>query len=116
MGNKQNSADLYLVDYEFIGSSINGLDIIQNGYLSKNANAVLVTSHFEEEEIISRCDELNVGLVPKGLASFIPFKVIPDDDIKEIPPVILIDDDMLTHMVWKMEAKKAGRDILTFLS
>lgn len=61
---------LCLFDYEFCGATKNGLDIICDLKIQKHA--LLVTSHFEENDVRNRCAELGVRLIPKNLAGFVP--------------------------------------------
>jgi signal transduction histidine kinase len=65
-----NSADLYLIDFEFAGSEESGLEIIEKLNLSKKS--ILVTSRHEEASIQKKCQNLKVGLIPKALASIVP--------------------------------------------
>jgi len=62
---------LYLVDYEFLGQSLTGLQLIQKLSISKNS--ILVTSKDEEKDIREQCSKLNVKLLPKGLAPYVSF-------------------------------------------
>jgi len=64
------SKNLYLVDYEFNGSDTNGLKLIQQFRLSKEA--ILVTSRYEQIEVRVQCEALGLKLLPKGLAGFVP--------------------------------------------
>jgi signal transduction histidine kinase len=61
---------LFLVDYELIGQSETGLDVIQR--LQIQHKAILVTSRYEELQIRSTCEKLNVKLIPKAMAGFVP--------------------------------------------
>lgn len=63
----------YLCDYELIGESATGLDLIAR--LGIASQAVLVTSHSEEVPIQRRCVELGVPLLPKGLAGGVPIRI-----------------------------------------
>lgn len=102
---------LYLMDYELLNSPKNGLDLIEEFNISKNS--ILVTSRFEEQQIQDRCKKLGVKLIPKGLASLVPIKV---QNLKVKYDVVLIDDDDLIHMTWKMLATEKGKSILCFKS
>lgn len=106
-----NTADLYLVDYELLGRNDTGLDVIEKKALYEKA--ILVTSHFEEPIIQSRCENLKLGLIPKVLASLIPIQIKP-------PVVncdaILIDDDPLIHTIWKIRAKDLGKNISCYFT
>jgi len=61
---------LYLCDYELRGHEMTGLDVIENLGIEKQS--ILVTTHFENNEIRERCSRLEVRLVPKILARFVP--------------------------------------------
>ena len=80
-----SSRDLYLVDYELLGHSETGLDIIEATGIMEQS--VLVTSRFEEPEIRARCEQLNVKLIPKALAGFVPI------EIESAKDAVLIADD-----------------------
>lgn len=108
---RHNTANLYLFDYELLGRNETGLDIIEKEALCENA--ILVTSHFEEPTIQSRCKNLGLGLIPKVLASLVPIETKPS---KIVCDAILIDDDPLIHMVWQIRAKDAGKNILCYLT
>ena len=61
---------LFLCDYELLGSDKTGLQVIEE--LGIQGNAVLVTSHFEEEDVRAQCARLGVKLLPKNLAGYVP--------------------------------------------
>lgn len=61
---------LFLMDFEILNESITGLDLIEE--LGTAKDSILVTSRFEEPEVLSRCDALGVKLIPKPLAGFVP--------------------------------------------
>lgn len=65
-----NEKLLVLIDYEFVGSLLNGLDIIEKFKL--NNQSILVTSHFDDKKIQMRAQTLNVGIIPKPIAPFVP--------------------------------------------
>lgn len=65
--------DLFLVDYEFIGSKENGLSWIMRHNLA--SKSVLVTSRYEEPSIRSLCERIGLKLLPKGLAAYLPIGV-----------------------------------------
>tara|TARA_B100001971_G_scaffold84647_1_gene78134 strand:+ start:242013 stop:244019 length:2007 start_codon:yes stop_codon:yes gene_type:complete len=62
--------ELYLVDYEFKGAQKNGLDLISEYNLEDKA--ILITSHYEDEEVRSIAKALGVKIIPKGLAAYVP--------------------------------------------
>lgn len=64
---------LLLCDYEILGESQNGLDIIET--LNPNFQCILVTSHYEKIEIQLRCKKLGISLLPKSLATMVPIRI-----------------------------------------
>lgn len=60
----------YFFDYELLGNKNNGLDIIEKYNIA--GNKILVTSHYENEDIQKRCEKYNVRMIPKELAGFVP--------------------------------------------
>lgn len=58
------SGTLFLVDQEFKGESIKGLELISElGIASKS---VLVTNHFDQPEVVAEVERLSVRLLPKS--------------------------------------------------
>lgn len=98
---KLDGTDLVLIDYEFIGSILNGLDLIERKRIK---NAILITSHFNEEELQRKALELSVKIIPKNI---LPFLNINKNSRKRI----LIDDDKLIQLTWRNEAKKKNIDL-----
>jgi hypothetical protein len=113
---------IYLVDYELLGDSKTGLDVIED--LGIGDKAILVTSRFEEDSIRIRCEHLGVKLIPKGLAAFVPILIqecMPQDRMVQnriavSPPVqaVFIDDSALNCKMWERTANRAGVSLLTF--
>lgn len=102
----------YLLDFELLGFKETGLDLIEE--LGIAAQSILVTSRCEELAIRERCLKLKAPLVPKGLAGFVPIRILEKSPLKHKPAAILIDDDDLVHLTWKMSAKQAGLNFLSF--
>ncbi len=65
--------NLFLVDYELLNQSQTGLDLIEE--LGISDQSLLVTSRYEEDNIKERCARLNVRLIPKTMAGFVPIEV-----------------------------------------
>lgn len=63
----------FLIDYEFIGQNTNGLDIIKS--LKGKGCMHLVTSHYEEHDLITQCNELGIKIIPKNMAAIIPIEL-----------------------------------------
>jgi PAS domain S-box-containing protein len=64
---------LLLTDYELINQPMNGLDVISQVNVEQ---AVLVTSYYEDTEIIARVISLGTKIIPKLLISHIGLTVI----------------------------------------
>ncbi len=60
----------YLCDYEFIGHSETGFDLIINENIVEYS--VLVTSRFEDHNIINKCIKEKINIMPKEFASIVP--------------------------------------------
>lgn len=100
----------FLCDYEFIGHSVNGLDLIEKlGIANKS---ILVTSRFDEQHIKDRCIKLGVKLIPKMMSEIAPIKFV--DHFKY--DLIHLDDDELIRMSWQLSAKKENKNILSYHS
>jgi signal transduction histidine kinase len=69
-----NTGTTFLIDYEFSGDSKNGLDLI--GLLGNGERAILVTSRYEEPNILKKCENLRIQLIPKGMAGLVPIEII----------------------------------------
>jgi signal transduction histidine kinase len=78
---EQEEFDFYLIDYEFSRHELNGLDLIQKKNLQEKS--ILVTSHFEEEDIVKRCQSLKVKLLPKELAGYVPLTFLQERSTRE---------------------------------
>ena len=61
---------LFLCDYELIGSSRTGLDLIRD--LNICSRSILVTSRSLDKDVLSRCKKLDVKCLPKELAGIVP--------------------------------------------
>jgi signal transduction histidine kinase len=61
---------IYLCDYEFIGSSENGIELITK--LRLNYFTILVTSRFYMDDVITECESSSLKLLPKDMAIVIP--------------------------------------------
>jgi signal transduction histidine kinase len=121
---------LVLSDYELLGESKTGLDILE---LWEVNNAILITSHYEKEDIIARCLKAGIKLLPKNLVAEVPIRVekasLPHQPPRQASPAtpplegnlytkadyILIDDDKLIHQLWAMCNKK-GLQLVCFTS
>ncbi len=100
---------LHLVDYEFIGHSGTGLDLLP--VVSGRGPCILVTSHAEEPSVYEGAASAGVSVLPKNFAAWVPIVMK-----QEIFDAVLLDDDPLVHLSWQMAARRAGRRLRTFQS
>jgi len=106
----QLPATLFLVDYEFLGQSANGLGTIERMGIA--AHSILVTSRYEEPQVRARAKSLGVKILPKALAPFVPLEIqIPRE---KYDAVVIDDDTTLVHIVWKMAAQRQGKRVVCF--
>jgi signal transduction histidine kinase len=126
---------LYLTDYELIGYKETGLSLVEE--LNLGPQAILVTSRYEEKQVLADCLRLKVRMIPKGLAGLIPMRIVANGEClaagaaKPVesetgnnaanfvspvskPPTVLIDDDALVHMNWKMAARAGGVELQAY--
>jgi len=98
---------LYLADYELLGCEETGLSLVQE--LGIVHQAILVTSRYGEKRILEDCLRLKMRMIPKGLAGLVPILVKT-----ETRCAVLLDDDLLVHMNWKIAAKGAGVELRAY--
>jgi len=101
--NPEKAAEaLYLFDYELIGYTDTGLSLAAE--LGLGSKVILVTSRHEEKTVADEARRLKVRGIPKALAGLVPVS------IKGTGPrrAVLLDDDMLVQMNWKLAARAAG--------
>jgi hypothetical protein len=102
------SHTLFLVDYEFLGFKQVGLDIIED--LGIQSQSILITSHYEEVSIRTRCERLGVQLIPKDMAGFVPITI----EAEHKADAILIDDDSLIRTCWEQIAEAKQKVLVLF--
>ncbi|MBA2648115.1 MAG: HAMP domain-containing histidine kinase [Legionella sp.] len=95
-------------DYELTDEKNTGLDFFENLHIDNQS--ILVTSHYENKEIIQRCQNEGIKLLPKNLLTHIPVRLI---DVKHVE-LILIDDSISLCQSWEFASVAAGKKILTF--
>jgi hypothetical protein len=74
----------FIIDYDFVNSDVNGIDLILEK--SIQGNSVLATHHFENPDVIKKCLDNQIKIVPK-----IIFEQIGIEDNR--PRVIIADDE-----------------------
>ncbi len=67
---------LFLVDYEFFGSTTTGIDLIRQ--LSLEKHSILVTGRDHDGTILRTCLDSNIKLLPKSLCDWVP--LVSKDD------------------------------------
>ncbi len=127
----EQKPELYLVDYEFLGQSETGLDVIERlGIASK---AILVTSRYEEPRVMKHCIRLGMKLISKRISSLVPIlfeepirdsekfnAVVSDGSIVQMRPsseaiydAVHIDDDPLSRRTWLLFSKSKNVTLLS---
>lgn len=97
-----------LFDYELLGFKETGLSLAEE--LDLCNKTILVTSRGEEQRIIEDCTRLNIRMIPKGLADFVPITIAAP-----VPALaVLIDDDAMVHMNWETAAEEVGVELKAF--
>ena len=97
---------IYLCDYEFINSNMNGIQLIDK--LKIQGNSILVTSRYEDNGFIQCCENQNIKLIPKSLVCFVPISI----NECSCTDIILIDDDYFTYKLWNSSSK--NKNIIYF--
>ncbi len=103
---------VYLVDYELLGHKETGLELVEE--LGVCERAILVTSRFDEPGILEECRRLGVRMIPKSFAGMVPLRL--SESPEPFWDAVLIDDDPLVRMTWKLAANRAGKKLLSFPS
>lgn len=101
------SKALFLVDFDFAGSPRSGLQAVTE--LGLGNRAVLVTSHHEDSELRQASSEAAVLILPKELAGFVPITRCPTTI-----DLALLDDDIMIHRAWALNAGQYGKRLATF--
>ena len=104
-------SSFFLCDFELIGQNKTGIDVIEN--LKIFTNSYLVTSHFEDNSIIQRCERYGIKVIPKSLAGQIPVDIVPIVSKKERFDVVHVEDDLYIRKFWVHRAELAGLRILS---
>jgi signal transduction histidine kinase len=63
---------LFLIDYEYVGSSRNGIQIISSNGIADRS--ILVTSRYDDQSIRAECIKNNIKVIPKSMSGFIPIE------------------------------------------
>lgn len=100
---------LFLFDYEFTNTQYSGLQFILDYKLENQS--ILVTSRFEEVQIIDCCVKNKIRLLPKSILPTLKIK-----RVESSPAVVLIDDDQCIRLTWDHIAKKKNFQFLSLSS
>jgi signal transduction histidine kinase len=104
-------------DYELLGDEMTGLEVLE--YLDLGKNALLVTSHYENPEIMERCQKRGIRLLPKNLVAHVPIilkktAVAKAATVAKKYDLVLLDDTPAVTESWEMVAMSTGKNILAF--
>jgi signal transduction histidine kinase len=102
---------IFLFDFEFINSKISGLDFIEEEKIQ--INSILVTSRFDQSDILEKVIKLGIKIIPKNFTQLIPLIYSNEEKNRE---VILIDDDKFIRIGWKNEAQRKGFQFKSYQS
>lgn len=103
---------IFLIDYDLMDANFSGLNIIDCLKIQKQS--ILVTSQYEEKDIVRHCLQQNIKILPKNLAGSVPIT-------KDFPKIkknrleyALVDDDEFVRKTWENVAKKLGKKVRVF--
>lgn len=102
------NAFFFLVDYELINSQLTGIELIKKFNLA--SRSVLVTSRYDQFDILKEAQAIGLKVLPKSYARFIDLR------FDTLTSVVLIDDDRLIRLSWEIEAKKKNIKFWAFES
>ena len=102
--------DFVLIDYD-LGLDSTGLDFILKHKLQNRS--LLITSMYDDELLQNKCIESGIFILPKQIFNNCDVRI---KDARPEKVSILIDDDSLIQMSWKMAASKAGEKLKCFSS
>jgi signal transduction histidine kinase len=98
----------FILDYEIIGKSTTGLDLIVQHQLGQRA--LLVTSYFNETEIQNAVEQAGAMMLPKFMINRVPieFGDLDRNSNANQYDLVLIDDDPMIHELWQFSANQRG--------
>jgi hypothetical protein len=117
--NQYRTSCLYIVDYDFAGERMNGLDLIIEQNLK--SHAILCTDRDRDVRLQKSCIEASIQMLPKVLAPFSvwnPFNTtstkFPVSTESSCRKIVLLDDDELIHILWRYWAEENKIDLTLF--
>ncbi len=107
----ENNTIGFLVDFDIRGAKMNGLDFIEKYKLV--GRAFLVTQEFDYIQVQQRAQTLGCQVVPKPLLEDV---IISQEQpqTRDRYDAIVLDDDDLILMTWKMAASDRNKSVLCF--
>jgi hypothetical protein len=105
-----SDSDFLLTDFEFVGHVLNGLDCLRE--LNFPNNSLLVTALSNEAVIQKKLSTHRFKVLPKSMILDIPVKLNNRTNNLRV----LIDDDKLTHYIWKKRAAEKNITLSTYFS
>jgi len=88
---------IIFLDNEYGTSPLRGIDLVN--LIDSSCSVYLVTSHFSDKDIQSKCIEQGIKLIPKNILPYLSFHLSKDSDLH-----VLIDDDKFIRYNWKQRA------------
>lgn len=107
----QISDFILLIDFEFTDDQSTGVDFIISNRIS--SKAFLVSSHYDEPQIIQACYANGFKQIPKNICALIPIEIESEKDLYD---AIILDDDDIQTRSWEFAAIQKGKSILVFNS
>ena len=103
---------LGLIDHELLRQNATGLDVIEQEGLA--TRAILVTSRYEEAQVLERAAKLALKIIPKEMVGLVPivYRQKPDG-----LRVLVVDDEDLIAWTWRQKRQSLGiAELCTFKS
>ena len=97
---------LFLMDYELLGESQSGLDVLES--LNLQDHCYLVTSRYDNLRIRERCRARGIKIIPKYYAAHIPLKE------RGKHKIMLIDNEQMVRWTWADIARGLGERFFAF--
>ena len=101
---------LFLMDQELLGQKCTGLQLIEQ--LGSMNESILVTSRYDEENVLEEVKRIGIKLIPKGSARFVPIRLSEKTDTSL--DGVLIDDCEMTRFSWQSSAELYKKKLLVF--
>jgi hypothetical protein len=100
-----------LFDFELLGHRETGLDLAAE--LGVTGRTVLVTSRYDEPQVLAACLNRGVRLLPKSLAGLVPVSVAGGGAAERGRIAVLLDDDLVA-LTWRAAARAAGVELRAY--